>query len=112
MAPDGCAKADLGQRSTLSQNGYGERNGQFRYRRVEAWAVNAELERSVGSAVPQYREMVDFDVDRSRRGLSMHSWRGLSVPSRPNIEEMVDFDIDGSRRGPSMQSWRDLSVPS
>ena len=100
------------------------------------------MERSVGSVVTQYREIVDFDIDGSRRGPSMQSWRDLLVPSRPNIQknrfryrrvdalavsaemersgcsivtefrEIVDFDINGSRRLLSMQSWRDLSVPS
>ena len=55
--------------------------------RVDAWAVNAEIQRSGDSVVSQYREMVDFDIDESTRWPSMQRWRDLAIPSCHNVEK-------------------------
>ena len=64
-----------------------KRNDRFRYRRVDACAANAEMERSGDSVVSQFKEVIDFDKDESTRGPSAQRWRDLAIPSRPNIEK-------------------------
>ena len=58
-------------------------NDRFRYRRVDACAVNAEIKRSGDSVASQHREMIDFDIDGSTRGPSAQKWRDLAIPSVP-----------------------------
>ena len=63
------------------------RNDRFRYRRVDACAVNAEIKRSGDSVASQHREMIDFDIDESARGPSAQRLRDLAFPSCPIIEK-------------------------
>ena len=71
----------------------------FRYRAVGALAVNAELERCVGSVVSQDRRMVDFDTELSMRGPSMQSWKDASVLPSPNIGGLSISIQSGRRAG-------------
>ena len=59
------------------------KNERFRYRRVDACAVNAEIKRSGDSVASQHREMIDFDIDESTRGPSAQRLRDLAIPSVP-----------------------------